>query len=578
VTGIRDYALDSNPLNYSDVGFDLTGPEVHADGEIWNGVNYDLRQALVAKFDSQFPASDKELQLACAEGRTPVAQCPGNRRWIQLVYDAWLLMQPSVSMLDARDAFLAADRLRFDGDNQTLLWSVFAKRGMGGDAASAGSNDDQPKPSFASPVADDVTVTFAPVASDAANAPVAKAKVYVGDYEARVTPVADTDPATALGASASFVPGTYRLTVAAPGYGVAHTSMTVSGAGQTVTIGLPTNWASKTKGAEATGDGVNLDNLIDDTESTNWASLDSPVAGKAVRVRLAMGAHTITQVRVSALLHPADANDPNDSGSQNRFTALRQFAIETCDQTAGPCAFQRIYTSPENAFPSVVPRPLAPDLIVRTFDVPATRATDVRLVVLTNQCTGHSGYQGEQDNDPTNATDCPTASAHGKSVRAAELEVLSAPVTVATAAGVAAAPTAAAASTAGGGASGAPVAASSSGAVAGVAIAAARSIVGAGSVRGLGRSARAAFRVDVSASKALLTWKAKGATFRSLRLTSARFGARAATLAGVGLLNGRRVRFTATLVDNGAKGDVFRVAWAGRTLGGPLLGGALRVR
>jgi hypothetical protein len=349
--------------------------------------------------------------------------------------------------------------------------------------------------------------------------------------------------------------------------------MTVGGAGQTVTIGLPTNWASKTKGAEATGDGVNVDNLIDDTESTNWASLNSPVAGKTVRVRLAMGAHTITQVRVSALLHPADANDPNDSGSQNRFTALRQFAIETCDQTAGPCVFQRVYASPENAFPSVIPRPLAPDLIVRTFDVPATRATDVRLVVLTNQCTGHSGYQGEQDNDPANATDCPTASAQGKNVRAAELEVLSSPVTVATAAGpaaVTAAPSAAAA--------GSPAGASSSGGVAGVAVAAARSIVGAGSVRGLGRSARAAFRVDVSSSKALLTWKQKGSTFRSLRLTSARFGARAATLAGVAILDGKRVRFTAALVDNGAKGDVFRIAWAGKTLGGPLLRGGLTVR
>ncbi|MEA2311073.1 MAG: extracellular elastinolytic metalloproteinase, partial [Solirubrobacteraceae bacterium] len=38
-TGIRDYALDKNPLNYSDVGFDTPGPEVHADGEIWNGTN-----------------------------------------------------------------------------------------------------------------------------------------------------------------------------------------------------------------------------------------------------------------------------------------------------------------------------------------------------------------------------------------------------------------------------------------------------------------------------------------------------------------------------------------------------------
>ena len=31
---IRDYAINKNPLNYSDYGFDTTGAEVHADGEI----------------------------------------------------------------------------------------------------------------------------------------------------------------------------------------------------------------------------------------------------------------------------------------------------------------------------------------------------------------------------------------------------------------------------------------------------------------------------------------------------------------------------------------------------------------
>jgi hypothetical protein len=350
--------------------------------------------------------------------------------------------------------------------------------------------------------------------------------------------------------------------------------MTVGGAAQTVTVGLPTNWASKTKGAEATGDGVNVDKLIDDTESTNWASLNSPVAGKSVRVRLAMGAHTITQVRVSAMLHPTDANDPNDSGSQNRFTALRRFAIEACDQTAGPCVFQRIYTSPEDAFPSVIPRPLAPDLIVRTFDIPATRATDVRLVVLSNQCTGHSGYQGEQDDDPANATDCPTASAQGKNVRAAELEVLSAPVTVDTKAG---APAPTVAGGAAGTTPGVPAGASSAGGVAGVAIAASRSVVGAGSVRGAGRSKTAAFRVNVSSSRLLLTWKERGVAFKALKLTSARFAAGAATLRGVGLLNGKRVAFRAVLLDKGTRGDVFRIVWAGKSRGGTLLGGGVTV-
>src|SRR5947208_14371314 len=94
--GIREFNRLKNPLNYSDVGFDTTGPEVHADGEIWNGVNYEVRQALV---DSV--------------GDT------GGRRWIQLVYDAWLLEQGDLSMVDAAQAMIGADKLRYGGADVT---------------------------------------------------------------------------------------------------------------------------------------------------------------------------------------------------------------------------------------------------------------------------------------------------------------------------------------------------------------------------------------------------------------------------------------------------------------------------
>jgi extracellular elastinolytic metalloproteinase len=33
--GIRNYGMNASPLNYSNVGYDVTGPQVHADGEIW---------------------------------------------------------------------------------------------------------------------------------------------------------------------------------------------------------------------------------------------------------------------------------------------------------------------------------------------------------------------------------------------------------------------------------------------------------------------------------------------------------------------------------------------------------------
>ncbi|MBV8981722.1 MAG: peptidase M36, partial [Acidimicrobiia bacterium] len=101
-----------------------------------------------------------------------------------------------------------------------------------------------------------------------------------------------------------------------------------------------------------------------------------------------------------------------------------KFAIETCATACSSAAsWKRIYTSPDNAFPSVLPRPVAPDLTMRSFDVPDTQAAFVRIVALENQCSGTPAYAGEQDNDPANDTDCKAASDRDELVHAAELEV-----------------------------------------------------------------------------------------------------------------------------------------------------------
>ena len=81
-----------------------------------------------------------------------------------------------------------------------------------------------------------------------------------------------------------------------------------------------------------------------------------------------------------------------------------------------------IVTTRPDAFTSGKPRPRAPELIVTSFDVPSTTATDLRLEVLTNQCTGAPDYAGEQDNDPRANTDCATASPQALNVRAAEFQ------------------------------------------------------------------------------------------------------------------------------------------------------------
>src|SRR5262249_25059456 len=137
-------------------------------------------------------------------------------------------------------------------------------------------------------------------------------------------------------------------------------------------LDLPTNLASASAGATVSGDGVNLGKLVDDSEATDWASLDG-VAGKQVTVDLAGDApQRVDRVNVSALLRPAIAGDV-DTGTQNRFSALESFKILTCNDTVADCStdagYHVAYTSAANAFPGGAFRPTAGQLNLRSFAV-----------------------------------------------------------------------------------------------------------------------------------------------------------------------------------------------------------------
>src|SRR3712207_8892358 len=121
------------------MGYDITGPQVHADGEIWSATNFDIRELLL----DRYPSNGFDIQRECADGLRPPQACPGNRRWIQIVFDAYLLMPVAPSFLDARNAYLAADVLRFGGANQDLLWLGFARRGFGQNANVTNQNDER---------------------------------------------------------------------------------------------------------------------------------------------------------------------------------------------------------------------------------------------------------------------------------------------------------------------------------------------------------------------------------------------------------------------------------------------------
>jgi extracellular elastinolytic metalloproteinase len=454
--GIRNYPMNASPLNYADIGYDfvcnlsvldVTGvcsdaTQVHSDGEIWSATNFDIRQALIAKHNAAYPSGDAVLQRRCANGEIPSDRCPGNRRWVQIMHDAMLLMPSDPSMVDARDAYLAADLARANDpalswpSNQVELWRAFARRGLGQLAASTGGNDWEPRPDYSSPRENNADITFKLVASEEGNAPV-QGEIFIGRYEARANPVADTIASTPLGDTRLFAPGTYEVLVRADGYGHYRFTRTF-GAGQKalVTVHLATNWASGAKGATAMGDGADHAQLLDDTEETNWQSLDAvpsvDVLTPEVTVSLP-GRRRINRIQVSGGLEVLVG-----STLQGRFSSLHGFRILTCDASVRNCSlplsFAPIYTSPADAFPSSTLRPLVPDTTIRSFSVPQTYATHVRFEVLHNKCTGSPRYQGylgvagQEDNDPLNNTSClvgnpPQITPKGDDVRAAELQI-----------------------------------------------------------------------------------------------------------------------------------------------------------
>lgn len=401
VSGVRNYDMSDSPLNFSDIGYDpSTNP--HPVGEIWSATNFAIRQAMIDRYG----AGDRALQESCAAGLTPVEECPGNRRWVQLVLDSFLLQATGEpSMVDMRDNLIAADRLRFGGANEDLLWRVFAERGLGADAVS-GPNDLDPTPSFRNPLGGNAQVTFRP----ATDRP---AQLYVGDYEYGAVAVADTDPATALPDTFSMAPGAYHFMAAGRGLGHARFTRAVDG-DLVLEPALGTNLASTAGGATITSPHGSLPQVLaDDNERTVWTATGG-AAGRIATVDLpGAEAHRISRVQLSAV------------GAT--FTAVRSFEVLACDATTGAdCAtdagFRVAYTSPADAFPAVQFRPKAPQLTLKSFAIPPTTATHLRLRTLTSQCTGTPFYAGEQDNDPRAATDCATTSAQRGTITLAEFE------------------------------------------------------------------------------------------------------------------------------------------------------------
>jgi len=127
--GIRPhpYSTDMqiNPQTYGLVGTaGYTG--VHAIGSVWCQIILDAYWSFVNAFDfdnNWYPAPNTPLPA-------------GNIRFWFLIVDALKLQPCTPNFLQARDAILLADRNRYQGAHQCLIWRAFARRGAGVSARS----------------------------------------------------------------------------------------------------------------------------------------------------------------------------------------------------------------------------------------------------------------------------------------------------------------------------------------------------------------------------------------------------------------------------------------------------------
>ncbi len=329
--GIRNWAYGSNPTTYGDVGYDLTGPEVHADGEIWTTVLWDYRKELVAAFGQARGASIAEHTVTDAMPRSP--------------------MDPS--FIDMRNAIELAidDRYHDSADYERIydvFWTEFAQRGLGTQAQTDGGNDVDPVPAFDHEDSTRNGTFTGTVVNASTGAPVKDAKVVLGEFEGRVSPLRTTSADGAF--SAPVVGGTYPVTIQARGFGAQTFRNVAVRPGQTTSLRfrLAPNLVSQANGATVVSSSAGDPGaLLDDTEASSWKTV------RRGNVVVDMGRNArVNAVQVSAY-------------TTSRFEGLRDFTLQV--STDGKVWRNALVK--KSAFGYQTPRPTAPDLHYKSFNL-----------------------------------------------------------------------------------------------------------------------------------------------------------------------------------------------------------------
>ncbi|MDA9357059.1 T9SS-dependent M36 family metallopeptidase, partial [Flavobacteriaceae bacterium] len=128
--GIRNapYTTDFsvNNYTYNDSNNESAVSQPHGVGFVFATMLWDLTWAYVDKY-----GFDSDMFNGTG----------GNNKVMQLVLDGLKLQPCSPGFIDGRDAILAADMAATGGQNQCLIWEVFANRGLGYNASQGDSGD-----------------------------------------------------------------------------------------------------------------------------------------------------------------------------------------------------------------------------------------------------------------------------------------------------------------------------------------------------------------------------------------------------------------------------------------------------
>ncbi|KAH6591700.1 hypothetical protein BASA50_008558 [Batrachochytrium salamandrivorans] len=127
--GIRShpYTTDMriNPLTYVDL---RTRPRVHAIGEVWASLLWEVYWSLVAKHGFSANLHD-------------ASQSAGNIVTMRIIIGGMMLQPCNPTFIEARNAIIAADASYYNGANKCDIIKAFAKRGLGSQATNIYTND-----------------------------------------------------------------------------------------------------------------------------------------------------------------------------------------------------------------------------------------------------------------------------------------------------------------------------------------------------------------------------------------------------------------------------------------------------